>query len=208
MPAAQADRGARARTLRLMVETATRMMQDGASPTVSEVAECAGVSRSTAYRYFPTRDAMVQAVVGRALGPVLDWAPPPADRTERVLSLFQTSFPRLMESEATFRAALRQSLEAGSAPSEGTGDGQAPAARVGGRGHRVDLLSLALAGDRARPLGPSERRLAQALSLAFGIESIVVLKDIWGLDDERVQDVVLWVASALLRAAQEEGAIL
>lgn len=187
--------GVRARMHRLMVETASEMMRQGGSPTVSEVAERAGVSRSTAYRYFPTRDAMVQAVVGKALGPVLDWAPAPTDLETRLASLFQTSFPRLLEAESTFRAALRQSLEKAD---------DIPTNRLRGRGHRIDLLGLAIAGTDRHSLEPTEQMLAQALSLAFGIESIVVLKDIWGLNDDRVQQVVLWAARAMAKAAREE----
>ncbi|RVB97338.1 TetR/AcrR family transcriptional regulator, partial [Mesorhizobium sp. M7A.F.Ca.AU.002.06.1.1] len=44
------ERGPRARTKRLMLETATRLMQAGVTPSVSEVAEAAEVSRATAYR--------------------------------------------------------------------------------------------------------------------------------------------------------------
>src|ERR1700712_4294002 len=68
-----AERGPRARTRRLMLETAIRLMQAGATPSVSEVAEAAEVSRATAYRYFPSQAALVQAVVNEGLGPILTW---------------------------------------------------------------------------------------------------------------------------------------
>ena len=70
---AEAERGPRARTRRLMLDTASRLMQAGATPSVSEVAEAAGVSRATAYRYFPSQAALVQAVVDEGLGPILTW---------------------------------------------------------------------------------------------------------------------------------------
>ena len=54
-----AEKGPRARTRRLMLETATRLMQSGLTPSVSEVAEAAAVSRATAYRYFPSADLKV-----------------------------------------------------------------------------------------------------------------------------------------------------
>ncbi len=59
-------RGPRARTGRLMLDTAIRLMQGGATPSVSEVAEAAGVSRATAYRYFPSQASRVQAVIDDA----------------------------------------------------------------------------------------------------------------------------------------------
>jgi len=67
------ERGPRARTKRLMLETATRLMQAGVTPSVSEVAEAAEVSRATAYRYFPSQAALVHAVVDEGLGPILTW---------------------------------------------------------------------------------------------------------------------------------------
>ena len=42
------------------------LMERGVIPSVSEVAEAAGVSRATAYRYFPSQAAMSQAAVGEA----------------------------------------------------------------------------------------------------------------------------------------------
>ncbi len=45
------------------------------------------------------------------------------------------------------------------------------------------------------------------MSLIFGTEAFVVLKDIWGLDRQRAQDVALWTCHALIDAAlrQETG---
>jgi AcrR family transcriptional regulator len=183
-------KGAAARTHALMVATANAMMREGLSPSVSEVAETAGVSRSTAYRYFPNRSDMLRAVVAEALGPILDWE----DRVkggDRVASLYTTAFPRLFEHEATFRAALRQSLETDGADA------------TLGRGHRRQLLASA-----TRDLDlPEEqaRRLIRALSLTFGIEAMVVLKDIWGLSDEEAQETALWAAQAMIAAARRES---
>ena len=47
-------------------------------------------------------------------------------------------------------------------------------------------------------------RLTQAMSLIFGTEAFVVLKDIWGLDRKRAEDVALWTCHALIQAALKE----
>jgi AcrR family transcriptional regulator len=183
-------KGASARTSALMVSTASEMMRNGLSPSVSEVAEAAGVSRSTAYRYFPTLADMLRAVVAEALGPILEWEGHEPAGEARIEALYATTFPRLCEHEATFRAALRQSLEAGGAD------------LTLGRGHRRELLSRA-----TRDLGLSQpviRRLTRALSLSFGVEAMVVLKDIWGLDDAEAEATALWAARAMLAAARRE----
>ena len=109
---AEVERGPRARTRRLMLDTASRLMQAGATPSVSEVAEAAGVSRATAYRYFPSQAALVQAVVDEGLGPILTWRSDSQPiHAARVAELLDTSMPRIEAFEATFKAALKLSLD-------------------------------------------------------------------------------------------------
>lgn len=186
-----------------MLETAIRLMQSGITPSVSEVAEAAQVSRATAYRYFPSQAALVEAVVDEALGPILTWHSKSDDAETRVGDLFRSSMPRIGEFDATFRAALKLSLEQGAQGTQGEA-GAEPEPRFT-RGHRVDLLADAL-----RPLGgtlpPRQvERLAQALSLLFGIEALIVLKDIWGLDDRQAHSVAEWAALSLVRSAIRNG---
>jgi AcrR family transcriptional regulator len=193
----EAERGPKARTGRLMLETAIRLMQSGATPSVSEVAEAAGVSRATAYRYFPSQAALVGAVVDEGLGPILNWSSPSNSAERRVADLIDTGMPRIAAFEATFKAALKLSLEQWARGQAGT-LGEEPQFK---RGHRVDLLRQAIAplNDMLSPSAFS--RLAQALSLVFGVEALIVLKDIWGLDGEDTLSVAKWAAEALVRAA-------
>lgn len=180
-----------------MLETATRLMQSGATPSISEVAQAAEVSRATAYRYFPSQAALVHAVVDQALGPILTRSRPDADAAERVDDLFRSSLPRIEEFEATFKAALKLSLDQWAKRQAGSLGDEQPFTR----GHRIDLLEDAL--DPLRGVLPEDEylRLAQALSLLFGVEALVVLKDIWSQDSARVDSVTRWAASALVRAA-------
>lgn len=179
-----------------MVQTASEMMRRGLSPSVSEVAEVAGVSRSTAYRYFPTLADMLRAVVAEALGPILTWDDPAANGEARLQSLYSKTFRRLAEHEATFRAAIRQSLE----PSM-----EVPGDKTLGRGHRRALLQRAVSDSGLTPAQTT--RLVQALSLTFGIEAMIVLKDICGLDDHAAEEVAIWAASALLQAARRDAGL-
>lgn len=184
-----------------MLETATRLMQAGATPSVSEVAEAAEVSRATAYRYFPSQAALVQAVVDEGLGPILSWQSASTDPERRVAELFDTAMPRIEAFEATFKAALKLSLDQWAQRQAGTLGGE-PAFT---RGHRVDLLKDAIAPLKGR-LPPREfKRLAQALSLIFGVEMLIVLKDIWGLDSRRMMSVAQWAAGVLVRSAVLES---
>ena len=139
---AEVERGPRARTRRLMLDTASRLMQAGVTPSVSEVAEAAGVSRATAYRYFPSQAALVQAVVDEGLGPILDMAfEIGRRRRRRVADLLDTAMPRIDAFEATFKAALKLSLDQWAKRQAGT-LGSEPQFT---RGHRVELLKDALA---------------------------------------------------------------
>jgi AcrR family transcriptional regulator len=194
------ETGPRARTRRLLLETAMQLMQAGRVPSVTDVAEAAEVSRATAYRYFPTQAALVQAAVDEALGPILEWRSDLTDAEDRVADLLAFAYPRIDEYEATLRAALLQAMEQWSRRRAGTLGDEAPIVR----GNRRELLTSALAP--LRPAMPARAfdRLRQAVSLIFGTEAFVVLKDIWGLDGDDARDVALWSAHALVRAAVTE----
>lgn len=185
-----------------MLDAAIALMQSGMTPSVTGVAETAGVSRATAYRYFPSQAALVHAVVDEALGPILEWAPRNESVEARVADLLATAMPRIEEFEATFKASLRLSLEQWAQRRAGT-LGSEP---LFTRGHRVDLLMKATA-PLAGKLAPEQHlRVAQALSLVFGVEVLNVLKDIWGLGSHEAQNVAQWAAKALIKAAETEGA--
>lgn len=194
-------RGASARTRKLMLQTAIGLMQHGQTPSVSDVAEAAGVSRATAYRYFPSQAALVHAVVDEALGPILDWRSDSADPEARVQQLLSLTMPRVAEFEATFKAALKLSLEQWALREAGTLGAEPPFKR----GHRVDLLQMAISPLKSKLPEAKFQRLAKALSLVYGLEVIIVLKDLWGLEMAEMRDVAGWAASALVRAAVAEA---
>jgi len=198
---ADPDRGPRARMKRHMLATAIRLMQDGFIPSVSDVAEAAEVSRATAYRYFPSQAAMVQAVVDDALGPILAWKSGDDDAGHRVSELLTFAFPRMLEYEATHRAALEQALDQWTRRQAGTLGAEARIVR----GNRRALLRDALAPLRGKVGTQTFDKLTQSLSLVFGVEAIIVLKDIYGLDNEEVRDVAVWAARALVRSAMAEA---
>ncbi|MGV3490386.1 MAG: TetR/AcrR family transcriptional regulator [Devosia sp.] len=201
-PSASEPRGASARTRKLMLETAIGLMQQGRTPSVTDVAEAAQVSRATAYRYFPSQAALVEAVVEEGLGPILQWRSNSADPEQRVLDLLSLTMPRVAEFEATFKAALKLSLDQWAQRHAGT-LGEEPPFR---RGHRVDMLQMAIAPLKNKLPEAKFQRLARALSLVYGLEVLIVLKDLWGLEFEETRDVATWAASALVRAAVSEAA--
>jgi len=179
------------------------LMQSGMIPSVSDVAEAAGVSRATAYRYFPTQGALIQATVAEALGPILQWQSQSDDPAGRVAELIEFSYPRIDRYEATLRAALRLSLDQWAQARVGT----VPEAEKIGRGHRVGLLRTALSPLEERLTPAGMNRLAQGLSLVFGSEAFVVLKDIWKLKAREAREVAVWTAHALVEAARADATL-
>jgi AcrR family transcriptional regulator len=185
-----------------MLDTAMRLMQSGKVPSVSEIAEAAGVSRTTAYRYFPTQTAMITATVDEALRPILEWSSDLPDAEERVVELLAFAFPRMEMYEATHRATLLMALDQWTRRQAGTLGGEEPIPR----GRRIGVLKRALAPLKGELPRATFDKLSQSLSLVFGAEALVVLKDIWGLDGRQAERVALWTAQALIRAARAEAA--
>jgi hypothetical protein len=142
-------------------------------------------------------------VVDEGLGPILTWQSTSADAERRVAELFDTAMPRIDAFEATFKAALKLSLDQWARRQAGTLGSEQQFTR----GHRVDLLKDAIAPLKGRLSRDQFKRLAQALSLIFGVEVLIVLKDIWGLDSRRTLSVAQWAAGALVRAAIAESTV-
>ena len=190
------ERGPRARTYRRLLAQAMALVRRGRIPSVPEVAATARVSRATAYRYFPSRSALVSAVVAEALAPVRRFEPVPADGRRRVRELFDKTFPLFKEFEPHMRAALQLALEHESL--ERTGQLEEEPYR---RGHRRYILHRAAAPLRATLGERSYARLLKALSLVYGIESYVVLRDIWGSSYRDVESVARFAVDALIDSA-------
>jgi hypothetical protein len=108
---------------------------------------------------------------------------------------------RILEFESTFKAALKLSLEQWARDRAGT-LGEEPAFK---RGHRVELLQKAIEPLRDELGNKRFLRLARALSLTYGLEVLIVLKDLWGLSSREMQETARWAAGALVSAALNEA---
>ena len=125
-----------------------------------------------------------------------------ADGRARVLELFAKTFPRFKEFEPQMRAAVQLALEQWALERAGLLDEEPYR-----RGHRVALLEHALAPLAPALPAPLRDRLHRALSVVYGIEPYIVLKDIWGLADREVERIALWMAGALIDAALRDAAL-
>lgn len=186
-----------------LLDAAVAVAGRGLIPSVTDIAEAAQVSRATAYRYFPSQAVLVQAMVVEALGPIWKWLPESNDAEERVGRLLRFGFRRMNESEASLRAALRLALDQWARARAGTLGAEPRIVR----GNRIRLLRLALEPARRTLPKRSFDRLTQGLAVLFGTETMVVLKDMFGLDDARVAEVAEWAARLLVRGAIAEEAV-
>jgi AcrR family transcriptional regulator len=189
------------RTRATIKEAAAEMIRNGATPTVTEVAALAGVSRATAYRYFPNQDALIaEVMLDRTVAPGLE-AVHEAARSEttaghRLDAVIRADQQLVVQQEAAFRTAIRAMI----LPRD-------PASPAGPRrpGNRLRYLTEALV-PVTDLLGPERtKRLVTALAMVVGLESLLVLEDICGLNHEEAEATKRWAAASLLQAALDEA---
>jgi AcrR family transcriptional regulator len=194
----------KARTRAAIVAAAAALLRRGASPSVAAAADEAKVSRATAYRYFPSPEALLVEVAEMtpAVLPVEAVLRRPAtdDAEERLLQLLDTFNPIVIAEEVAMRNALRVYLDTWLVSRRG--EQGAPSVR---EGRRVRWLDEALVPVRRRVSKPQWQRLRAALSLTLGTEAVVVMKDVCRLENEEALAVLRWAATALLRASLDEA---
>lgn len=190
----------RARTRRLLIDTAMSMYEQGAFPSITEVANAAQLSHATAYRYFPTQSALVSAMVDESLGPILAWQPTQPDAGQRIAELLSFAYPRMLQHEGVLRAALHLSLQQWADNRSNPNNEEKLI-----RGNRKRLLKLAVEPLEGKLTPEALQRVIHAFSLIYGSEVFMVLKDIWHLDDAGIQDVTQWMGKAILLQAETDA---
>jgi AcrR family transcriptional regulator len=185
----------KARTRRDLVAAALELLADGRTPTVSEVADAAEVSRRTAYRYFPSADQLMTEALLEGMrsdverdidgGSPNDGVAAGVDRLVNALHDLTVNNEHLLRQMIRFTID-RYQIEPGvpSRPSR-----------------RLEYVEQALEPLRNQ-LAPGEyERLVHAMAVVIGIEARIVLRDICGLEDAQILETERWAAHALLAAA-------
>jgi AcrR family transcriptional regulator len=179
----------------LIAAARSLVAQGGSAPTVEEAAAAASISRTTAYRYFPSQRALLAAAHPET---VSDSMLPPDigdDPAERLAAAIDTFTRVVLDTENQQRTMLRLSLESDGATLD------LPLRK----GRAIGWFEEAL-----RPLEPTlteagVHKLAVAIRSAVGIESLVWLIDVAGLTRDDAIAVVQWSAQALLAHAVSDG---
>jgi AcrR family transcriptional regulator len=180
------------RTRDALVAAARDLVAAGMTPTVDEAASMASISRTTAYRYFPNRRALL--VAAHPETGLASMLPPdaPEDPAAR-LDLVTRAFTRLIvETEAQQRTMLRLSLEA---------DPAEQATLPLRQGRAIVWIGEALAPLRDQLSDVELHHLALSIRSVIGIEALAWLTDIGGLSRPQAVELMCWAARSLLSAA-------
>jgi AcrR family transcriptional regulator len=197
----------RLRTRKDLLAAAARLLKEGRTPDMDAVAAEAMVSRATAYRYFPSIEALlIEApldgeVPDAAALFASDKSTDPAERVDRAeASMHEMTY----RNEAKLRLMLAASIERKAKALGGEG-GVADDVPVR-QNRRTPLIEAALSPARDKLTPAAFSRLCAALAMIFGPESMVVFSDVLGLDARAARKVKSWAAQALVRAAIKESA--
>jgi AcrR family transcriptional regulator len=191
----------RTRTRKDLLQAASRLMKQGRRPTLEEVAEEALVSRATAYRYFPSLDALL--IEAPLEGAVPDpnnlfqdgSSDDPVERLERVDAALADM---ISANESSLRLMLASSLQRSV---NGERESDVPSRQ----NRRTALVEAALAPARNQFTPAGLKALTKSLALIIGTESMVVLKDVLQLDEDDARKVRRWAIRALVDAARKSG---
>jgi AcrR family transcriptional regulator len=179
------------RTRDALISAAREIVAAGQTPTVEQAAEAAGISRTTAYRYFTSQRALLAAAHPETGRTSLLPAGVSNDPVERLDAVLRTMIERNLETEPQQRTMLRLSLEA--TPEERS---QLPLRQ----GRAIAWISEALAPLRDRMPEDKVHELALAIRATTGIEALVWLVDV--ADLSRAHATALMHRSGLALLAQ------
>lgn len=188
----------RRRTRKDLLQAASRLMSRGRRPSLEEVAEEALVSRATAYRYFPSVEALlVETALDLAVPAAEDLfgSDAPADPVARVQRVDAAFHDMMLANEVPLRMMLIHSLQQGLRQEEG----EAPTVR---QNRRSPLIEAALEPARTEFEPTALATLAKALALIIGTEAMLVFKDVLQLDEDDARRVKNWAIRALVEAAR------
>ncbi len=179
----------KARTRDALLAAVRKLIARGITPTVEDAAEAAGISRTTAYRYFPNQRALLLGAHPEIERTTLLPPDAPEEVTARLDVVLDEHFRILLDWEPQLRTSLRLSLEPAATQ---------PPLR-GGRA--ISWIEDALTPLRATHPDLDTQSLAVAIRAVAGIEPYVWLRDIAGQAEEQALATMRGNAHAVLADA-------
>lgn len=188
----------RRRTRKDLLQAAARLMKQGRSPGLEEIADEAMVSRATAYRYFPGVEALLLEASFDITIPEADdlfHGTPSADPVKRLQQVDTALHDVVLANESSLRMMLVHSLQRAV---KGGGESDIPPRQ----NRRTPLIEAALKPCEDDFDPAAFDLLQKALALIVGPEAIVVFKDVLQASDREARAVKQWAIRALVDAAR------
>ncbi len=182
----------KARTRAALVAAARELIAAGITPTVEHAAEAASISRTTAYRYFPSKRALLLAAHPEVGEPSMLPPDPPVDVAARLDMVVSNFTAMILDTEAQQRTMLRLSLEVDAADR-----GELPLRQ----GRAIGWIAEAVEDLRGTLSDEQFLQLVRAIRATIGIEALVWLVDIAGMSRADAAALMRWSATALLERA-------
>lgn len=186
------------RTRDALIAATRGLLAQGVTPTMEGAAAAASISRTTAYRYFPSLRALLVAAYPHIDEQSLLGPEPPEDPAARLEIVAEDQTHRILKYEPEMRVVLRLSLEPDS-----PGGPDLPMHR----GLRIRWIEDALTPLRGQMAEHDLRQLIYGIGATLGIEAFVWLTDIARLSREEATAIMRSNASGLLRSAIAEDAV-
>lgn len=187
------------RTRTAIVAATKRLIADGKTPSVNDVAAAAEVSRRTIYMHFSSLDhLLIDATSGllgeRSVDPVLNSDAVGGDPYDRVDALARALLEIAPEALPLGRRLLRLTVEGSERATAGVRRGY----------RRISWIESAVEHLRPQLTDEQFQRLVSGLAVVLGWESMIVLRDICGLEPTEEERVMRWAARSLVAAMTAE----
>jgi AcrR family transcriptional regulator len=187
------------RTRSAIIAAAQAIVEQGGTPTVAQAATDALVSRTTAYRYFPTQESLLlELSINIDVREVEDLAARPLDGTrpeDRLLEFVDLFNRHVLANERLYRTGTRHYMDMWLA-AERMGDAHAYTRE----GRRARMIATILEPLRDTIPDDELRRVEAALCLVAGGEAIQVLRDVCRLESDEALAITRWAAEVILAA--------
>ncbi len=185
----------KARTRSDLLVSAGALIRAGKRPTVEEAALAAGISKRTAYRYFTSQEHLLADAALETLRPRMDEMMASVSTSDdahaRVASLAIAMRRLAEEYDAELREMIRASLDRSVMPAAN----DAPRQR-GGR--RLEWIRASIDPLRDTLPAGSFDQLTNCLAVCLGIDALIVLRDVCGVSGEDAEQLMVWMADALV----------